>query len=147
MGNKIFKNSEDIDENYTDSDYYKLASNSDPNLVHVYKTLEVIEIIDNIKQNINTDIDIDISKRLEQFLDIVPRSSNYLIQWDLNYSKQLTAKIIDVYSRQAHSSTKMRDHIKIHKLTNKCKIGLSPLQKKQFDELIEENKKIEINCK
>jgi len=50
-------------------------SDSDPRLMYLYKTLDIIKMIKDLESNENVD-----KERLEEFLEIVPSSSNYLIE-------------------------------------------------------------------
>lgn len=137
MGNYFSKKSE-----YSDDQ--PMISESDPGCVYRYKTLEIIKIIKEIESRGPYDKEL-----VEKFLDIVPGSSNYLIQNELKRDKFgkkiIVAKIIDVYQRHSHSMTKIRDHLMINGLTDKCEIGLFPAQKKQLDELIYQSKTNPVN--
>ena len=108
------------------------SSGSTPNSTNTYKTIDMVKIIEKLESDQTTN-----KEALEEFLDIVPISANYLAQfnWDQSAGK-FVGKIIYIYDTWVPSITSIRDHIVINKLTDKCEIKLSPIQKRQLDQLM-----------
>lgn len=119
---------------FTKTTIQKRISESDPNCVFLYKTQDLIKIIEELDRK-NPD-----KKELKSFLEMIPGSSNYLIQNELKDGK-IIGKVIDVYERHGKSYTQIEDHIALNKLTDKCFLGLFKDQKKQLDELIDKKLK------
>jgi len=118
--------------------------------IYLYKTLDIVKMVKCIESCHNVD-----KGAMEDFLNLCPISSNYLIQWKLyqqrswissfcknldhidNDEDKLIGQVIDVYPRIGRSTTPIRDHIVINGLTERCVIGLTSNQKQQLDRLIQ----------